>query len=70
MNILRHQIYTSTEKKKIKTPAVPPKTYLGPKLDTNGEIETPSDEEAQSVDESLMVIMLILAVWVAIRCMI
>ena len=38
---------TSTEKKKIKSPAVPPKTYLDPKMDTNGEIKTPSDEEAQ-----------------------
>ena len=43
--------YTSTEEKKIKPPAVPPKTYLEPNSDTDGEIETPSDEEAQSVDD-------------------
>ena len=43
---------TSTENlKKIKPPAVPPKTYLDPETDTNGEIETPSDEEAQSADD-------------------
>ena len=33
--------------KKIKPPAVPPKTYLE---DTQGEIETPNDEETQSDD--------------------
>ena len=38
---------TSTEKK-VKPPAVPPKTYLEPKAETKGEIETPSDEVAQS----------------------
>ena len=40
---------TSTEKK-IKPPAVPPKTYLESNTDTQDEIETPNDEEAQSND--------------------
>ena len=43
----------SDSEKKVKPPAVPPKTYLEPKTETESEIETPSEKEAQSNDSDV-----------------
>ena len=43
----------SDSEKKVKPPAVPPKTYLESMAETESEIETPSDKEAQGDDSDI-----------------